>query len=57
MELKQKKEHDGETCDQAHPDETHEEWEEEPLKIGTPKVDPLSTSPESRRFRAKGQRK
>ena len=36
----EKKEHPGETCEQAHPDETHEEWEEEPLRVGTPKEDP-----------------
>jgi len=25
--------HPGEICDQAHPDETHEEWKEAPLKL------------------------
>jgi hypothetical protein len=52
--LAEKKEHPDETCEQAHPDETHEEWEEEPkaLKLTTPKIDPLSTSPKSLRFRA-----
>tara|TARA_R110002020_G_scaffold295713_4_gene511341 strand:- start:2072 stop:3037 length:966 start_codon:yes stop_codon:yes gene_type:complete len=47
----------GEACGSAPPDESHEEEGALSLKIGTPKIDPLSTKPKSRRFRAKGQRK
>jgi len=53
--LEEKKDHPGETCKQAHPDESHEEWEKPPMKLSTPKIDPTSTSPKSRRFRRKGQ--
>jgi hypothetical protein len=55
--LEEEKDHPGESCKQAHPDESHEEWEEPSLNLTTPKIDPTSTSPDSRRFRAKGQRK
>ena len=34
-----------------------EEEEEEAIELSTPRIDPTSTSPKSRRFRAKGQRK
>ena len=55
--LEEKKDHPGETCKQAHPDESHKEWEEPAMKLGTHQIDPTSTDPASRRFRAKGQRK
>ena len=55
--LEEKKDHPGETCKQAHPDDSHEEWEKPPMKLSTPKIDPTSTSPESRRQRAGGQGK
>mgnify|MGYP003663703195 FL=1 len=55
--LEEKKDHPGETCKQAHPDESHKEWEEPSMKLSTPKIDPTSTSPESRRQRAGGQGK
>ena len=42
---------------QAHPDESHKEWEEPSIQLSTPKIDPTSTSPESRRQRAGGQGK
>ena len=55
--LEEKKDHPGETCKQAHPDEPHKEWEKGWKKLSTPKIDPTSTSPESRRQRAGGQGK
>jgi hypothetical protein len=55
--LREKEQHPNESCDQSHPDENHEEWEKQPLKISTPAIDPLSKTPKSRRFRIKGQRK
>jgi|TARA_R110000824_G_scaffold254224_2_gene443220 hypothetical protein len=48
-----KGEHDGETCEQAHPDETHEEWEEE-----TPsKLPPYSPETRKRFHRQQSQRR
>ena len=38
--LEEEKDHPGESCKQAHPDETHEEWEEDPLEISAPTRSP-----------------